>query len=283
MTKPEGRPCPGSSPSILAVCGKWAKEASVAASHLLFPPACLVCGLELPAAPPGASLERWLAERICSACELDLAISGGRCSHCGLPSPGGSDCVGCRQLWGRLHLSVLPWQQLFVLGGYADRLRDMVLQAKRPAGEDRAELLAMLLLRQHGQLAEICLDAVVPVPMHWRRRLARGTNAASVIAKRLAWQLGVPQKNALQRKRLTPLQRSLPAAERPGNVAGSFRLRGRQPPGRQVLLVDDVATTGATFAAAATALLEAGVSVVYAAAVARADMTPAPNNPDSLP
>ena len=262
---------------------EWAEGMSVAASHLLFPPACLVCGIELSSVLSKKRSERLLAERLCPNCDDDLCVCGRRCQFCGLPTSGVSDCIGCRQLREQLHLPVLPWQRLFVLGSYAGYLRDTVLQAKRPVGEGLADLLAMLLLRQHDDLEKISFDAVVPVPMHWRRRFVRGTNAAGVMAKRLAQELGVPQKNTLLKLRLTPLQRSLPAAERSANVAGSFRLRSRQLPGRQVLLIDDVATTGATLAAATATLLEAGVSVVYAAAVARADLVFDTDGPEYLP
>ena len=91
------------------------------------------------------------------------------------------------------------------------------------------------------------------------------------MACQLARQLGVPLRHALARSAVTPLQRSLPAASRPGNVAASFRLRDRRVGGNVVLLVDDVATTGATLAAATGLLLEAGVPVVYAAVAARAE------------
>lgn len=270
-------------PTIWGVCRKWGQEMSIAASHLLFPPACLICGIELSATLIGTRRERLLAERLCPRCDLELGLNGTRCQLCGLPSSEVSDCTGCRWLCTRLHLPASPWQRLFVLGGYTGSLRDTVLQAKRPAGEDLADLLAMLLLRQHNDFEQITVDAVVPVPMHWRRRFIRRTNAAAVIANRLAGELGVPVKKSIRKAKLTPLQRSLPAAERIKNVAGSFRIRGRQPLGAKVLVIDDVATTGATLAAATAALLEAGVSVVYAAVIARADLASAADDLEAFP
>jgi len=91
------------------------------------------------------------------------------------------------------------------------------------------------------------------------------------MARQLARQLDVPLRHALARSSLGPLQRSLPAASRPANVATSLRVRDRSVSGGAVLLVDDVATTGATLAAATRLLLEASVPVVYAAVAARAE------------
>jgi ComF family protein len=107
------------------------------------------------------------------------------------------------------------------------------------------------------------VDAVVPVPLHWRRRRARGYDQAALLARPVAISLGVPALlRGLRRLRNTPSQVDLPHAERQRNVAGAFapwRLRGV----RRVLLVDDVRTTGATLRAASDALKAGGVSEVH--------------------
>ena len=119
-------------------------------------------------------------------------------------------------------------------------------------------------------------DLVVPVPLHWRRRLARGFNQAERIARPLAACLGVAYGSALRRRRATRAQARLGRAERLANPAGAFAVRHSPFPGRRlrldgarVLLVDDVATTGATLEAAARALRVAGAESVTAVAVAR--------------
>jgi ComF family protein len=158
-----------------------------------------------------------------------------------------------------------------VLSAYDGAVREAVLRAKRPAGEDVAAALAALLVRKHGErLRGWGSDRIVPVPMHWLRRAWRGTSAAEEVTRRLAGLLDLPWSRSLVRIRPTRMQNQLPVAERPRNVAGAFRCRRRWA-GERVLLVDDVVTTGATIAACCRAILEAGAGSVDVAAVARAD------------
>lgn len=106
------------------------------------------------------------------------------------------------------------------------------------------------------------IDAVVPVPLHWRRRRWRGYDQAALLAKSVAGSLHVRALvRGLRRVRHTPTQIDLPHQERHRNVAGAFaphHLEGA----RRVLLVDDVRTTGATLQAASKALRAGGVSEV---------------------
>ncbi len=119
------------------------------------------------------------------------------------------------------------------------------------------------------------VDAVVPVPLHWRRRRARGYDQAALLARPVAKSLGVPALlRGLQRVRNTPRQVDLPHAERQRNIAGAFASWRLQGVGR-VLLVDDVRTTGATLRAASDALKAGGVSDVHTFVLAARVLTEA--------
>ena len=113
------------------------------------------------------------------------------------------------------------------------------------------------------------IDALLPVPLHWRRKWWRGFNQAHEIARPVARQLGVPLIDCVRRARATRPQSGLSAGERQRNVQGAFVVRGHCR-ARHVLIVDDVITTGVTIAQLARAVLDSGADRVSALAVARA-------------
>ncbi len=93
------------------------------------------------------------------------------------------------------------------------------------------------------------VDAVIPVPLHWRRKHARGYNQAEIIAAALAKALGAKlYPKALKRVRRTKSQTSLKAQDRLKNVSGVFAVNRLPKSPRHLLLVDDTFTTGATLA-----------------------------------
>jgi ComF family protein len=115
-------------------------------------------------------------------------------------------------------------------------------------------------------------DWVLPVPLHARRLRQRGFNPSTLLARAAAHATGsfVPRLSLLVRQRDTPSQTRLDRGERRRNVAGAFAARRcEQLQGRQILLVDDIATTGATLREAARELLRAGASGVDAVCAAR--------------
>jgi ComF family protein len=108
-------------------------------------------------------------------------------------------------------------------------------------------------------------DILVPVPLHRSRQRERGFNQARQLAKHL----GLPVINALARTRNTASQADLPASKRGANVRGAFVARAGVD-GLTIVLVDDVATTGATLNACAAVLLDAGAREVRALTAAKA-------------
>lgn len=105
-------------------------------------------------------------------------------------------------------------------------------------------------------------DLVVPVPLHWSRRLSRGYNQAEVIASEIAAELKVPIRNLLVRRRRTKTQTKLDAEAKVRNVRAAFSIKKRVNLKRlghirHILLVDDVFTTGSTTLECFKALREA--------------------------
>lgn len=230
---------------------------------LLFPPRCALCRDDLRQPFPLAADGRPRV-LLCQPCRRSLTTDVPRCPTCGERALAGETCRGCRT-------SRHGCDGMVVLGGYADQMRTAVLRCKRPAGETLADTLAALLIDRHGAvLSAWGVDLVVPVPMHWRRRLVRGTSAAQSLAAGIASRLRVPCRASLSRVVATRMQNELPPCDRPANVSGAFRARTAVV-GRTVLLVDDVCTTGATLAACSRVVAAAGARQIYAAVAARAD------------
>ncbi|MCC7346482.1 MAG: ComF family protein [Variibacter sp.] len=121
-------------------------------------------------------------------------------------------------------------------------------------------------------------DALVPVPLHWRRQWARRFNQSALLAEAVGQAAVVPVAHgALRRIKPTPHQVGLSQAARAVNVQGAFRVPPQsrwQVAGRRLILVDDVLTSGATLDACARALLRAGAEQVDALAFARVVASP---------
>lgn len=116
-------------------------------------------------------------------------------------------------------------------------------------------------------------DALVPVPLHWRRQWARRFNQSALLAEVVSKASTVPVSyRALKRVKATPQQVGLSQAARAQNVQGAFRVPAdgkAEVAGRRLILIDDVLTSGATMDACARALLRAGAAQVHALTFAR--------------
>jgi ComF family protein len=149
------------------------------------------------------------------------------------------------------------------LNTYEGPLKDAILRCKSAHHEGLMEELGRHWARhQRDRFERLGVAAIVPVPLHWRRRLARGYNQSVALAWGLSKELGLPRRLWwLWRIRATQSQRTLGPTERHANVRGAFRARRASSAslrGQHVLLVDDVMTTGATASEAALALKSSG-------------------------
>ena len=110
-------------------------------------------------------------------------------------------------------------------------------------------------LRSADWLSDV--DMIIPVPLHWKRRWARGYNQAEVIARGVAEELGVPMRtDILKRVRRTQTQTMLEVSAKTENVAGAFKATDDVPGLKHILLIDDVFTTGSTLHACFLSLRE---------------------------
>ncbi len=252
-------------------CKGWARQQLIELSTIFFPASCVACGQDIFKDQSKESRQAGNDIPLCETCRFEVTDFSPRCDCCGLPRPSDTSCPLCQKLAQQLGEEKILWQQIFVLGSYQDLLRESVLAGKRPAGEGLVEALSDLLIERHPAIRDLKLDAVVPVPMHWRKRWERGTNAANTMARKIASRLGVPYRCDIKQRIFTRPQKSLSAKMRPANAFAKFSGVGSQLTGKRVLVVDDVATTGATLSAITRCLLEINARVVYAAVLARTD------------
>lgn len=115
------------------------------------------------------------------------------------------------------------------------------------------------------------VDMLVPVPLGKKRLKERGYNQVALVARPLAYELGLKYApRGLKKTRETRTQVGLNISQRRKNVSKAYQAEGKVVSGRSVLLMDDVATTGFTIQSSSEALLSAGAREVYAITVARA-------------
>ncbi|MGB7256775.1 MAG: ComF family protein [Pseudolabrys sp.] len=155
---------------------------------------------------------------------------------------------------------------------YDDVARALVHGFKYGDRLDLAPLMGHWMARAGRELLDGA-DALLPVPLHWRRLWARRFNQSAALAAAISELSGVPVLAAtLKRVRATQQQVGLSKAERADNVQGAFRVPNEakaEVAGRRLVLVDDVLTSGATVDTCARALLRAGAAHVDVLVFAR--------------
>jgi ComF family protein len=255
--------------ALRSASGKIARTSQASATavlDLLLPPRCLACGEAVVST--GA---------LCASCWTDITfIDGPMCQSCGLPFDydEGQDmqCGVCLR-------EPPPYALGRSVMHYGDACRDLVLGFKHGDRTDTAPMFGAWLHRAGKSLLRPDM-LVVPVPLHRWRLFSRRFNQSALLAQALVrfdQRSTVPsslsfQPDLLVRKKRTRTQGGLSARARHLNVRGAFAVRNRhrrQLRDVEVLLIDDVMTTGATLDACTKALLKSGAAGVHVLTLAR--------------
>jgi ComF family protein len=250
----------------------WLSSAAESLFTTLFPSDCRLCGAPL------VNISRL---PVCEACLAAVQpISGGTCAICGermsgpyslSTDPGEPRCGICRRLEP-------PFVRASAYGSYQGGLRELIHLLKYEHVRPAAGVLGRMLAEAIADLEPFFGEAtvlVLPVPLHPEKLRQRGFNQSELIARtalklrpakdRLALHAGV-----LARLRPTQSQIGLTRHQRRENLRGAFAVaKPDEIAGREILLVDDVFTTGTTVGECARILRRAGASKVWVATVAR--------------
>jgi ComF family protein len=226
----------------------------------VYPPLCIICDNPLRNSDP------WL----CPECLGELAAnasSRNACPRCG-QNRDRHECA-CELAWD------YPFECVFSIFDFDDTVRAIAHQVKYQGKRDLAfHIGKRFACRIPAEFLD-SVDMMTPVPLHFRRRLSRGYNQAECFARGVAAGLGrgIPLASAtLKRTRHTRTQTKLDKEERERNLQNAFAVAPKHVEslrGRNVILVDDVVTTGATTGHCAQALLSAGAKSVRVLSLAR--------------
>jgi ComF family protein len=199
---------------------------------------------------------------LCAACVRDQPFNDHACSRCAIPLDSAAlACADCLK-------KPPPWAAAATTVRY-DYPADWLVRRLKFANDLPMVRPISGLMAGHPPTFLGECRCLVPVPMHWRRRIGRGYDQAAELSRMLGRRMGVPVRRMLRRTRATSPQVGMSAVARRRNLKGAIALRGRPPDG-PVCLVDDVLTTGTTAAACARTLLAGGAPQVFVWCFARA-------------
>ncbi len=227
-------------------------------NQLLWPGVCVNCGGNISADEKVLCGECWSS--------VQAGAGGDYCPRCGVDVSRYAVVRGaCPRCIGK----EIYFDGIARGGVYGGVLQQMILLFKN----DKTELDTMLSFLANSAIGGCGfserIDYFVPVPLHWRRRFLRGYNQSLILAKKMKHPRAKINTD-LVRVRYTKAQPSMASEyQRAKNVAGAFAVRrGHKFGGRNICLVDDIKTTGATLNECARTLKEAGAAKVFAVVLA---------------
>lgn len=220
------------------------------ALDLLFPQYCVGCGKE--------------GKFLCYSCRQSLPrITPPLCPTCGRPQPSGILCPGCVSWLAKIDGIRSPFR-------FDGVMRQAIHQLKYRNLRALAVPLAKL-LQDYLITNPVPAEVLVPVPLHRKRLRERGYNQSSLLARQLGKLTNLPMvDDCLIRQRHAPPQaKTSTVEERQSNVVDAFACRDLRLRDKQVLLIDDVSTSGATLDACAAVLKASGATSVWGLVMAR--------------
>lgn len=221
----------------------WIKQTGQTLLDLVLPPRCVNC----------EATSSWL----CDTClnQIDI-IDRPVCQKCGTPLSG--EPVFCSQC---SHHPLKSLNGIRVAAFFEDNpIRPAIHALKYRNHQAVADKLAQLLHDAYRRY-NMAADVIIPVPLHSSRYKERGYNQSELLARGLSRYLNIPlDTRTLVRTRKTKSQMKLGSEERHQNVSGAFAVKETSLKLRQVLLIDDVCTTGSTLDACAAALKTTGAA-----------------------
>lgn len=246
---------------------RWAARLGALALDLVFPPSCLFC-------------RRAVAEHgaLCPACWSGVAfIERPYCERLGTPFERDLDSPGLISLEAAAHPPVFSRARA-VARFDSDKARALTHRLKYGDRLELAEPLGRWMARAGAELLADA-DLIVPTPLHRLRLFTRRFNQSAELARVISRESAVPfDAMTLERIKPTAPQVGLTRAQRAANLSGAFRIVKERAPlieGKNIVLIDDVFTTGATANAAARTLLRAGAARVDLLVFARTVTTAA--------
>jgi len=222
---------------------------------LLFPKRCVSC--------------RKFGYFLCQRCIQKLKTVGDICPVCERPSMVGETHQYCQTAYSLDGLT-----SVFL---YTRPIKEAIHRFKYPPYIEKlapilAELITDNLKKSKGFLFFVKIKpTLVPIPLHWWRKHLRGYNQTELLVRELANKLNLPEENILQRKKLSKPQSELSFKQRKANVAHIFTIgeKFKNSLSKNIVLIDDVWTTGSTLKSACLTLKRKGVIGVWALTLAR--------------
>lgn len=241
------------------------------AVDFLFPWSCLFCGNQDESKATFGLEQPW-----CGACQAELLQQDQqRCGQCaavvGKYSKSGTGCVHCRD-------KAIRFESATCVGMYEEKLRRAILASKWSWSSSTIDAMTSLLIQQQiSSWKDLNVGLVVSIPQSTRRRFTTHYHAAEMIANRIARSLKVETRtDGIRRIRSPRPQKRVSLSERFRNQHESMAVRSDAiVTGLNVLIVDDVLTTGATCSEAARVLKQAGAASCHVAVLGRV-LSPGP-------